>query len=109
MDNHRRLEIHADPSSATSAEIQSLAETAFEFHRTCGAKNLRDEFAMIADRDEFGDLFYRNISRDLAAKLVGRPHPGSDGAKIDILKWDIDVRARLRFMFADAMLEARGK
>lgn len=107
MDRSRIGQIHADPSSATPAEIQSLAETAYEFHRTRGTKTLRDEFALIADRDEFGDLFYRNMSRTLGEKVVGRPHPGSDAPQMDVLQWDIDVRARLRFMFADAMLEAR--
>lgn len=48
MDNHRRLCIHADPSSATPAEIQSLAEDAYAFARTRATKTLRDEFAMAA-------------------------------------------------------------
>lgn len=48
MDSTRIHAIHADPSSATPAEIQSLAETAYQFHRTRGTKTLRDEFAMAA-------------------------------------------------------------
>lgn len=78
---------------------------------TRGTKTLRDEFAMIADRDEFGDLAHRGVSRALAEELLGRTYPdeGSPTRRRDMLQWEIDLRARLRFMFADAMMEARAK
>lgn len=82
MDNHRRLEIHADLSSATPAEIQSLAKTAHEFHRTRDTKTLRDEFAMAA------------LPSVILIHAQGRMP-----AKVDV--------AREAYWFADAMMEAR--
>ena len=78
-----------------------------------GTKTLRDEFAMIADRNEFGELKYSHVSRTLAEKLLGRPYPTGNDTNADVqlerVKWDIELAAKLRFMFADAMMEARSK
>lgn len=81
---------------------------------TSAQKTLRDEFAMGIDKDEYGDLCYRHVSRELGAKLVGRPHPeepakGEDrmAYQLEKMKWDMALRAAVRFMFADALLAAR--
>lgn len=82
MDRSRIGLIHADPSSATPAEIKSLAEAAYEFHRTRGTKTLRDEFAMAA-----------------LTGVVSVHGVGLDPADV----------AEDAYAVADAMLEARGK
>lgn len=80
---------------------------------------LRDWFATGVDKDEYGDLIYRNLSRDAMAEMVGEPHPGDPEAKqtreervtaqIDRMLWEMKVRAAIRYRFADAMLAEREK
>lgn len=86
MDNHRRLEIHADPSSATPAEIQSIAAEAHEYHRTRGTKTLRDEFAMAA-----------------LTGLLQSPRIVAHMEKFD------KKASEIAYQIADGMMKARGK
>lgn len=80
MNSTRLREIHADPSSATPTEIQSLAQDAHDFARTRATKTLRDEFAMAA--------------------LTGLISHFGNG------EHDLPADA---YLIADAMLGARGK
>ena len=72
--------------------------------------SMRDYFAAHADRIE--------TSMGVAEFLVGRERPQwkvsmQDNAKetlahwLDVLQWEIELSAKLRFMYADAMLEVR--
>ena len=79
---------------------------------------LRDYFATIVDKDEYGDLVARNLTRESAETLAG-PYPAEPGRspspqeRIDFrlacLSWEFRVRSALRYMMADAMLAERAK
>lgn len=80
--------------------------------------SLRDWFATSVDKDEYGDLLYRNASR-LAMEALAGPAPVEPGdratdnervtyqlAKID---WELRFRAAIRYRMADAMLRAKAE
>jgi hypothetical protein len=81
--------------------------------------NLRDYFATAIDKDEYGDLLYRNASRVLMEALAGpAPQAPSNGGKnvslddvaahqLAKLDWELRFRAAIRYRLADAMLLAR--
>ncbi len=69
--------------------------------------SLRDWFAgheTLSDWDVTGAC----MPKEAAELLAGRPCP-TTGNYVDNLIWEADWRARLRFIRADAMLEARLK
>ena len=86
--------------------------------------SLRDWFATTIDKDEYGDIISRNLPRETAEHLAG-PYPKEPANptdfsrpatpeqrirwRLDCLAWEFRVRAALRYMMADAMIEARSK
>ena len=79
---------------------------------------LRDYFATAVDKDEYGDLLYKNLSRSAQEVLAGcaypekpnqsRQTPGALVAwQIETAQWEMRSRAALRYMMADAMLADR--
>lgn len=91
MDHNRIRHIHADPASATPAEIQGLAEAAYAFARTQHKKNLRDEFAAEAMAALISTLDAK-LREDVLEGTTG-------GARI----------SKASYMYADAMMKARGQ
>ena len=67
--------------------------------------SLRDRIAATIST-EFIDKM--KIGPDIGSQIVGRKFPGWDNPN-EALKWHADVRAALRYMEADAMMEAREK
>lgn len=77
---------------------------------------LRDAYAMSMDRDEYGDQAFRQLSVNAKELLAGpRPHELVDNARreeriawqLAEMKWELAVRAAIRFAYADAMIVAR--
>lgn len=77
---------------------------------------MRDAFAMSMDRDEYGDLSFRYLSREAKEILAGpRPEKPADNApraervewQLTEAAWEMRVRAAIRFIYADAMIAAR--
>jgi len=65
--------------------------------------SLRDYYAAAAPEN----LAFVRVTKDQET-LAGRPRPdGSDF--IEIIRFNADVEAKLRFIYADAMIAARGK
>jgi len=73
---------------------------------TDGGMTLRDYFATVVDKDEYGELLYKHVTHDMAVSLAG-PKPASKG--IDELDWHMKVRAAIRYRMADAMIAERSK
>lgn len=78
--------------------------------------SLRDWFAQKAPLAEIEEIKFKNLSRVSAEVLAGRSHPVEPrkptreelvSYQIDVVKWQAEVTAALRFIMADAMLEAR--
>lgn len=90
MDRNRISQIHADPASATPAEIQGLAEDAYAFARASLKKTLRDEFAAGAMAALISTLDAK-LREDVLNGTTG-------GARISMAA----------YMYADAMVKARG-
>ena len=67
--------------------------------------SLRDQLAATVS-SEFIETM--KLSVFICEQLVGRKFPGWDNPK-EALKWKAEVRAELRYMEADAMLESREK
>ena len=78
-----------------------------------GGMSLRDWFATSVDKDEYGELIYRNASQAMKELIAGKcpdePTLASERPAWQLLKldWDLRVRAAIRYRMADAMLEAR--
>ena len=82
-----------------------------------GGMTLRDYFATTMSADEIGATVYHSLSRAAQESLIGRPHPLEPPVmasteilmtyQLEKMQFAIDVSARIRFMHADAMLEAR--
>lgn len=74
---------------------------------------LRDFFATKAAGDEICAISYHHLSTFAQEQMIGREFPREDTAaspatyQVERAKFYIDVSAKLRFMFADAMLLAR--
>jgi hypothetical protein len=79
----------------------------------CKGMSLRDWFATSVDKDEYGELIYRNASQAMKELIAGKcpdePTLASERPAWQLLKldWDLRVRAAIRYRMADAMLEAR--
>jgi hypothetical protein len=78
--------------------------------------SLRDWFAQKAPLAEIEEIKFKNLSRVSAEVLAGRSHPVEPrkptreelvSYQIDVVKWQAEVTAALRFIMADAMLKAR--
>lgn len=78
--------------------------------------SLRDWFAANMDRDEYGDQSFRHLSLNAKELLAGpRPEKPEDRApredrvawQLAEMKWELRVRAAVRFIYADAMIVAR--
>lgn len=78
---------------------------------------LRDWFATVVDKDEYGDILYRNMSGELKDVLAG-PAPieptnndteSRSAYRLECLKRELRVRAAVRYLMADAMLAERNK
>ena len=61
---------------------------------------LRDYFAANADMSRF-----QVESLESVALIAGRPMPEND--QIDIIRWQFELVANMRYLAADAMLKAR--
>lgn len=83
---------------------------------------LRDYFATSIDKDEYGDIIFRNLSRRASEILAGYPRPEEpteaqcrlvpdlrSNWQIKCAEWEFAWRAALRFKYADAMLNARAR
>ena len=64
--------------------------------------DLRDYFAIHADTSE-----YVINESDLAFKMIGTKKPLNYPQGIESIEWSLKLEAALRYMFADAMMEAR--
>lgn len=67
--------------------------------------SLRDRIAATIST-EFIDQM--EIGPDIGSRIVGRNFPGWNNPK-EALSWLADLRAKLRYMEADAMMKAREK
>lgn len=80
---------------------------------------LRDYFALNLTNDEIQEHTYKSLSREAQEMLAGMPYPeepartSSGGLQanyyIDLLRFNAAVNAAIRFIAADAILEARQK
>jgi len=68
---------------------------------------LRDYFAALETLIDW-DQPNAIMPSDTADQLAGRPRP-SDGNYLNVLKWEADWRAAIKYIRADAMLAAREK
>ena len=77
----------------------------------------RDWFAAQMDKDEYGEIAYKNLSVASKEALVGRERPPEPNRntvskeayseyRIEVVRFELAVQAKLRFMFADAMIDA---
>ena len=66
--------------------------------------DLRDYFAIHADTSE-----YEINESDLAFKMIGKNKPLNYPQGIESIEWSLKLEAALRYMFADAMMEARNE
>lgn len=72
---------------------------------------LRDYFATKAAADEISSISYHHLSVTAQEEITGLKYPRREdgpGLHIERAKFHMAVTAALRFMFADAMLAARG-
>ena len=92
-------------------------DTIAERFVAAGGMTLRDYFALNLTQDEIRDHTYKSLSREAQEILAGMKYPTEpamtmSGGRpadyyIDILKFNARVNAAIRFIAADAMLEAR--
>lgn len=77
----------------------------------CQGMTLRDYFAAKASGSEVADLIFRHASKHAKEMLAGREMPANDSDRakhqVEMIQFEIDVTAKIRFMVADAMLKAR--
>lgn len=81
----------------------ALADDKYAASNSDLGMTLRDWFATGVDKDEYGDVIYRNASRALMEELAG-PKPEDALVRLD---WELRFRAAIRFRMADAMIAAR--
>ena len=79
---------------------------------------VRDALAMAMSGDELKAFVSAHMDAELKTKLVGRPKPeipiDTSGQylsetkwRIEMLRWDLQLLAVIRYMYADALMEVR--
>lgn len=91
------------PENPPAFPSAPIADTTDDRHWQRDGMTLRDWFAGQAPTDLVQP---KNMAE--GAKFIGRPFP-SDSSIDDQCRWSMDIEAKARYQYADAMLKARAE